>query len=41
LKRKKKSSVRNTIAMGKDSEQKEVMEDWEGTVGDGISEEKW
>jgi metal-responsive CopG/Arc/MetJ family transcriptional regulator len=39
---KKKDEIRQEyIAMGKDSEQDEIMKDWEGTIGDGISEEKW
>ena len=41
LEKKKEVLRQEYIAMGKDKEQDEVMEDWEGTVGDGISEEKW
>jgi metal-responsive CopG/Arc/MetJ family transcriptional regulator len=38
----KKEELRQEyIAMGKDKEQDEVMKDWEGTLGDGISKEKW
>jgi metal-responsive CopG/Arc/MetJ family transcriptional regulator len=41
LEKKKEELRQEYIAMGKDKEQDEVMQDWEGTIGDGISEEKW
>jgi metal-responsive CopG/Arc/MetJ family transcriptional regulator len=41
LEKKKEELRQEYIAMGKDKEQDEVMKDWEGTIGDGISEEKW
>lgn len=41
LEKKKDELRRDYIAMAKDKEQDEVMQDWEGTIGDGISEERW
>lgn len=41
LEKQKEELRQEYMAMGKDKEQDEVMKDWEETVGDGISEEKW
>lgn len=41
LEKKKEELRQEYIAMGKDKEQDKVMEDWEGTIGDGINEENW
>ncbi len=41
LEKHKEKLRQDYIAMGKDNEQDEVMKDWEGTIGDGINEEKW
>lgn len=41
LEKKKEALRQEYMAMGKEEQQDEVMKDWEGTVGDGISEEKW
>ncbi len=41
LEKKKEELRQEYIAMGKDKEQDEIMKEWEGTIGDGISEEKW
>ena len=41
LDEKKEELRQEYIAMGQDKEQDKVMKDWEGTLGDGISEERW